>query len=96
MNDLLLEIKNLTVQYRTRKGNVEAVNGIDLNLRRGETLGLVGETGAGKTTTALAIMRLLPVPPAVVPRTEKFSSRGGICASSPPTRCARCAAKRSR
>lgn len=72
MNDLLLEIKNLTVQYRTRKGNVEAVNGIDLNLRRGETLGLVGETGAGKTTTALAIMRLLPVPPAVVPNGEIF------------------------
>lgn len=70
MSDLLLEIKNLTVNYKTRKGNVAAVGGINLNLHKGETLGLVGETGAGKTTTALAIMRLLPVPPAVVPSGE--------------------------
>lgn len=56
----LLEIKNLHVIYRGDEAVVHAVNGIDLTLDQGSTLGLVGETGAGKTTTALAIMRLLP------------------------------------
>ena len=62
----LLEIKNLTVHYETDTGVVKAVNGIDLAIEKGETLGLVGETGAGKTTTALSILRLLPTPPAAV------------------------------
>ncbi|MEA5060704.1 MAG: ABC transporter ATP-binding protein [Candidatus Pelethousia sp.] len=56
----LLEIKNLHVIYKTDMETVYAVNGIDLALNKGETLGLVGETGAGKTTTALSILRLLP------------------------------------
>ena len=55
-----LEIKNLDVDYVTEDGIVEALNGVDLSLRFGETLGLVGETGAGKTTMAKCIMRLLP------------------------------------
>lgn len=59
----LLEIKDLRVQYITDEETVYAVNGISLDLEEGETLGLVGETGAGKTTTALAIMRLVPNPP---------------------------------
>ena len=59
----LLDIKNLHVHYITDDGIVKAVNGIDLTLDEGETLGLVGETGAGKTTTALSIMRLIPDPP---------------------------------
>ncbi len=59
----LLEIKNLTIHYVTDDGTVEAVNGIDLTLEEGDTLGLVGETGAGKTTTALGILRLVPNPP---------------------------------
>ena len=61
--DELLKIEQLEVKYFTSDGVVEAVNGIDLSLGRGETLGLVGETGAGKTTTALSILRLLPDPP---------------------------------
>lgn len=61
--DSLLEIKDLEVKYFTSDGVVEAVNSIDLHVDRGETLGLVGETGAGKTTTALSILRLLPDPP---------------------------------
>ena len=58
-----LEIKNLTIHYVTRTGTVRAVNSVDLSLDKGETLGLVGETGAGKTTTALGILRLVPNPP---------------------------------
>lgn len=56
----LLEIKDLYVQYKTDDGRVYAVNGVNLSIGKGETLGLVGETGAGKTTTALSILRLLP------------------------------------
>ncbi|HCL78391.1 MAG TPA: dipeptide/oligopeptide/nickel ABC transporter ATP-binding protein, partial [Synergistaceae bacterium] len=65
-NDLLLDIRELTIHYVTDNGTVHAVEGLNLELGRGETLGLVGETGAGKTTTALGITRLLPVPPGVV------------------------------
>lgn len=59
----LLEIKNLHVHYITNEGTVKAINDLNLKLYPGETLGLVGETGAGKTTTALAMMRLVPDPP---------------------------------
>ncbi|MDR2670453.1 MAG: ABC transporter ATP-binding protein [Oscillospiraceae bacterium] len=58
--DELLRIEDLWVRYRTDETVVHAVNGVTLGLRRGQTLGLVGETGAGKTTTALSILRLLP------------------------------------
>lgn len=66
--DNILEIKDLVVHYETEDGVCEAVNGIDLTLKKGETLGLVGETGAGKTTVALSIMGLLPVPPSHIVR----------------------------
>ena len=55
-----LEIKDLSVCYHAYDEVVKAVNHVSLSLEKGETLGLVGETGAGKTTTALSIMRLLP------------------------------------
>lgn len=56
----LLEIEDLRVMYKTDEDNIYALNGISLTVDEGETLGLVGETGAGKTTIALSIMRLLP------------------------------------
>ena len=56
----LLEIRDLTVLYHTEEDDVHALTNVSLTLKKGETLGLVGETGAGKTTTALSIMRLLP------------------------------------
>lgn len=63
-NENLLTINNLTVEYVTKDmGTCHAVNNVSLSLKKGETLGLVGETGAGKTTIALSIMRLLSVPP---------------------------------
>lgn len=60
MDGNLLEVKNLSVEYDTEIATVYAVNGLDLQLKNGESLGLVGETGAGKTTTALSIIQLLP------------------------------------
>lgn len=59
-DDNLLEIKDLHVQYNTDDAVVYAVNGLNLSLKKGEKLGLVGETGAGKTTLALSILQLLP------------------------------------
>ena len=66
MKDIVLEVKELAIEYRTRKSVVQAVNGISFQVPRGTTMGLVGETGAGKTTTALGIMGLIPVPPGKV------------------------------
>ncbi|TCO69343.1 ABC transporter ATP-binding protein [Marinisporobacter balticus] len=66
MNNKVLEIENLRIQYVTDDGTVEAVNGINICIDKGKTLGLVGETGAGKTTTALSILRLIPHPPGKV------------------------------
>jgi peptide/nickel transport system ATP-binding protein len=59
----LLEVKNLTIYYEKEESISKAVNDISFALEEGETMGLVGETGAGKTTTALGIMNLVPNPP---------------------------------
>ena len=59
-HEIIAEIRDLSVVYHTEEDDVHALNGVSLKLYKGETLGLVGETGAGKTTTALSIMRLLP------------------------------------
>ena len=60
---LLLDIQDLSIQYETEGGTVHAVEHLNLTLEHGENLGFVGETGAGKTTTALGIMGLIPNPP---------------------------------
>ena len=63
MAEPILEVRNLTVEYTSGKSIVQAVNHLSFTLERGEALGLVGETGAGKTTTALSIMQLITSPP---------------------------------
>jgi peptide/nickel transport system ATP-binding protein len=65
-NDVLLEVHNLKTHFFTEAGVVQAVDGIDLVLRRGETLGLVGESGSGKSVTSLSIMRLISFPGRIV------------------------------
>jgi len=62
----LIRIENLTVHYETDDAVVHALNDISLSMKKGETLGLVGETGAGKTTLARSILRLVPSPPGII------------------------------
>ena len=64
----ILNIKDLVVDYETEDGIIHAVNGVSLTLGKERTLGLVGETGAGKTTTALSVLNLIPNPPAAAAR----------------------------
>ena len=63
MAENILEVHDLEIRYVTDEETVQAVNDITFSLERGESIGLVGETGAGKTTTALGIMGLVPDPP---------------------------------
>jgi oligopeptide transport system ATP-binding protein len=68
----LLEVKNLTTRFFTQDGVVQAVNGISYNLEEGETLGIVGESGCGKSVSVLSIMRLIPDPPGKITDGEVF------------------------
>jgi oligopeptide/dipeptide ABC transporter ATP-binding protein len=68
----ILEIKDLKIEFATFEGISHVLEGIDLTLGRGDTLGLVGETGCGKSITAKAILRLLPIPPARIVSGEIF------------------------
>ena len=69
-NNLILSVKDLVVEYTSSKEVIHAVNNVSLDLEKGKTLGLVGETGAGKTTIAKSILRILPNPPAKIKQGE--------------------------
>ncbi|MBP1776413.1 MAG: oligopeptide transporter ATP-binding protein, partial [candidate division NC10 bacterium] len=62
-NGILLEIQDLETHFVTDAGTVRAVDGVSLTIRKGETLGVVGESGCGKSVTALSVLRLIPNPP---------------------------------
>ena len=63
MTEALLQVNNLKTYFRTQDGMVKAVDGVSYYVHKGETLGIVGESGCGKTVSALSIMRLIPQPP---------------------------------
>jgi oligopeptide/dipeptide ABC transporter ATP-binding protein len=63
VSEPLLRVSNLTTHFETQEGCIKAVDGVDFTVGRGETLGVVGESGCGKTVLALSIMRLVPTPP---------------------------------
>ena len=70
MSKPLLEIKNLSVDFHLRRGVLTAVRDLSLSISEGETFGIVGETGCGKSVTALSILRLVPTPPARIAQGE--------------------------
>jgi oligopeptide/dipeptide ABC transporter ATP-binding protein len=73
--DILLEVRNLKTYFYTEDGVVKAVDGVDFSVGRGEVLGLVGESGCGKSVTSLSIMRLIGIPGKVVEGTIMFEGR---------------------
>jgi len=72
MPDLLLDVQGLETQFKTPEGIVHAVNGVSFGLKEGETLGLVGESGCGKTVTMLSVLRLIASPPGKITMGKAF------------------------
>lgn len=73
--EILLEVSGLKTYFKDRKGLVPAVDGVDFTLRKGETLGIVGESGCGKSVTSMSILHLLPLEGRIVDGTIRFKGR---------------------
>lgn len=67
MTELLLDIQDLYVNFRIYEGILKVLNSVNLKIKPGEKIGLIGETGCGKTTTMKSILKILPIPPAIIP-----------------------------
>ena len=71
-NSIILDVKNLRTYFYTDAGIVKAVDGVNFDLKKGETLGIVGETGSGKSITALSILGLIQIPPGKIESGEIY------------------------
>ena len=71
---MLLDLKNISASFHLRGSVVHAVRNVSLSISQGETVGIVGESGSGKTVLSLSLMRLLPIPPAVIKGNALFDS----------------------
>lgn len=92
MSEVLLKIRNLKTRLGDNNHPVYAVDGVDIEVYRGEVFALLGESGCGKSITALSAMRLLPLPAGSF--RERPGSRGPICSNCRKWRCAGCVAGR--
>ena len=72
MTEKLLDIQDLYVNYKIYEGTLKVLNGVNLTVGKGEKVGLIGETGCGKTTTMKSILKILPMPPAIIPNGKIF------------------------
>ncbi|WP_088186880.1 ABC transporter ATP-binding protein [Desulfosporosinus sp. FKA] len=85
MAEKLLEVKDLKVSFHTKGGIVPAVNGVSFNIHKGESLGIVGESGCGKSVTALSIMKLIPEPAGTIDSGEILYREKDILLQGPQT-----------
>ena len=92
----LLDVADLRTWFFTRDGVVRAVDGVSFHVMPGETLAIVGESGCGKSVTALSMLRLVPSPPGRIVVGRDPLCRVATCSVSPRRRCARFAATKSR
>ena len=90
----LLDVRDLTVEFATRRGTVRAVERVSISVAKGETLGIVGESGSGKSVTSYAVMRILDRAGRIADGAITFS--GVDVRNAASARCATCAAARSR
>jgi oligopeptide transport system ATP-binding protein len=90
MSELLLQVDGLETQFKTQQGVVHAVNGVSFGLKEGETLGVVGESGCGKSVTVMSLLKLIPTPPGkIVNGTAVFSGHDLLKMSSEEIRFVR-------
>ncbi len=90
LTPVIASVRNLRVHFQSKAGTVHAVDGVDFDIRDGETLGLVGETGCGKSVTARSFLRLVPMPPGIqVAGSITFHPRS-ICSTCGGAGCRRC------
>ncbi len=90
MSELLLQVHGLETQFKTQQGVVHAVNGVSFGLKEGETLGVVGESGCGKSVTVMSLLKLIPTPPGkIVNGTAVFSGHDLLKMSSEEIRFVR-------
>ena len=85
-NNLILKVQNLTTAFDTEAGRIRAIDDISFDLKKEQVLGIVGESGCGKSVTALSIMRLLPKPVGVI-ESGRILFKGRISSASMPVRC---------
>ena len=88
MSENLIEVKKLVTQFSGKNGTVTAVDGVSFHVKRGETLGIVGESGCGKSVTSMSILRLIPKQTGKI-ASERFCSKAAIWQSCQKRRCVR-------
>ena len=87
---VIASVIDLKVYFRSKQGVVHAVDGVTFDIRDGETLGLVGETGCGKSVTARSFLRLVPMPPGIAAGGSIMFRPRSVCTGCEGAGCARC------